>query len=190
MVQSIPDPFDSYGPPKKEGQLFSILAPLAMTPDLDTTPDGAQPWSDELGISFPRTESGQDDAHSSHRVRRHSAPMAPSSSSSSPTTSALITAPSLVRRSQSHLPTILSVINEGRGKTDAQQFVDDGLPQVETDSQSCAPDDSLDCRSSSDITPTNTLHRSSEPRIMMRSCSPQLHKPGVDQDTSGGQLTV
>lgn len=27
LVMSIPDPFDAYGPPKEEGQIFSVLAP-------------------------------------------------------------------------------------------------------------------------------------------------------------------
>lgn len=27
LVMSIPDPFDSYGPPKEDGQIFSVLAP-------------------------------------------------------------------------------------------------------------------------------------------------------------------
>ncbi|KIR96384.1 hypothetical protein L804_06219 [Cryptococcus deuterogattii 2001/935-1] len=30
MVMSIPDPFDAYGPPKEEGQIFSVLAPLSL----------------------------------------------------------------------------------------------------------------------------------------------------------------
>ncbi|WVQ73695.1 hypothetical protein IAR50_003275 [Cryptococcus sp. DSM 104548] len=30
MVMSIPDPFDAYGPPKEEGQIFSVLAPLGL----------------------------------------------------------------------------------------------------------------------------------------------------------------
>jgi len=30
MLQSIPDPFDSYGPPQSEDQIFSILAPLSI----------------------------------------------------------------------------------------------------------------------------------------------------------------
>lgn len=30
MLQTIPDPFDSYGPPKSEDQIFSILAPLTI----------------------------------------------------------------------------------------------------------------------------------------------------------------
>ena len=35
MLQSVPDPFDSYGPPQSEDQIFSILAPLSisMTPN-------------------------------------------------------------------------------------------------------------------------------------------------------------
>jgi len=32
IVQAIPDPFNTYGPPKAEGQLFSILSPLGMGP--------------------------------------------------------------------------------------------------------------------------------------------------------------
>ena len=32
VVQAIPDPFNTYGPPKAEGQLFSILSPLGMGP--------------------------------------------------------------------------------------------------------------------------------------------------------------
>lgn len=30
MLQSVPDPFDSYGPPQSEDQIFSILAPLSI----------------------------------------------------------------------------------------------------------------------------------------------------------------
>ena len=32
VVQAIPDPFNTYGPPKAEGQLFSILSPLGIGP--------------------------------------------------------------------------------------------------------------------------------------------------------------
>jgi hypothetical protein len=32
VVQAIPDPFNTYGPPKVEGQLFSILSPLGIGP--------------------------------------------------------------------------------------------------------------------------------------------------------------
>jgi len=30
MLQSVPDPFDAYGPPQSEDQIFSILAPLSI----------------------------------------------------------------------------------------------------------------------------------------------------------------
>lgn len=32
MLLSVPDPFDSYGPPQSVDQIFSILAPLSITP--------------------------------------------------------------------------------------------------------------------------------------------------------------
>ncbi|KDQ64821.1 hypothetical protein JAAARDRAFT_52752 [Jaapia argillacea MUCL 33604] len=40
MLQSVPDPFDSYGPPQAEDQIFSILAPLSIltTPSPAATP--------------------------------------------------------------------------------------------------------------------------------------------------------
>lgn len=37
MLQSVPDPFDSYGPPPSENQIFSILAPLSMTTPTPST---------------------------------------------------------------------------------------------------------------------------------------------------------
>ena len=33
---SIPDPFDSYGPPKEDGQIFSVLAPYVPLGVYDT----------------------------------------------------------------------------------------------------------------------------------------------------------
>ena len=32
LVMSIPDPFNSYGPPKEDGQIFSVLAPYVSQP--------------------------------------------------------------------------------------------------------------------------------------------------------------
>jgi len=40
MLQSVPDPFDSYGPPTAEDQIFSILPPLSI---LTTAPPSASP---------------------------------------------------------------------------------------------------------------------------------------------------
>ncbi|KLT46010.1 hypothetical protein CC85DRAFT_90983 [Cutaneotrichosporon oleaginosum] len=39
LVMSIPDPFDSYGPPKEEGQIFSVLSPL----HIDSNPTSPLP---------------------------------------------------------------------------------------------------------------------------------------------------
>ncbi|KAL1410327.1 hypothetical protein Q8F55_004334 [Vanrija albida] len=51
LVMSIPDPFDAYGPPKEEGQIFSVLSPLG----LDT---GATPPTPNLTrISHPSSSS-------------------------------------------------------------------------------------------------------------------------------------
>lgn len=43
MLHSVPDPFDAYGPPQSEDQIFSILAPLSLsmsasTPSTSTSP--------------------------------------------------------------------------------------------------------------------------------------------------------
>jgi hypothetical protein len=42
MLQSIPDPFDSYGPLKSEGEIYSVLQPLSIltdsSPSLPHTP--------------------------------------------------------------------------------------------------------------------------------------------------------
>ncbi|KAF9485387.1 hypothetical protein BDN70DRAFT_871433 [Pholiota conissans] len=37
MLQSVPDPFDSYGPPQAEDQIFSILAPLSIMTGMSTS---------------------------------------------------------------------------------------------------------------------------------------------------------
>ncbi|WVR03845.1 hypothetical protein IAU60_000842 [Kwoniella sp. DSM 27419] len=48
LVMSIPDPFDSYGPPKEEGQIFSVLSPLGM---LDSLPQSPKPNLTRSGSS-------------------------------------------------------------------------------------------------------------------------------------------
>ena len=175
MVQSIPDPFDSYGPPKKEGQLFSILTPLAMTPDAESPEDGVNSWTGEFGVAFPRTERMKTEMEDvPGRARRHSAPLASSSSSHLANSSLTTHAPSPIRRSQ--LPTILSVIDENRGKLDALQFGDE-LSQGMSQSTTSVPEIPPDCQSpSNDLTPTNSIFRPGSPPA--RSHSPTLH----DQD--------
>ncbi|KAF9221900.1 hypothetical protein BS17DRAFT_756525 [Gyrodon lividus] len=55
MLQSVPDPFDSYGPPQAEDQIFTILPPLAVmanAPSPSPSPLGNSPPSGS-GISPP-----------------------------------------------------------------------------------------------------------------------------------------
>ncbi|GLB33582.1 putative homolog to Saccharomyces cerevisiae IVY1 (YDR229W) [Lyophyllum shimeji] len=67
MLQSVPDPFDSYGPPQAEDQIFSILAPLSIMTsssspspitghsELDSTEAIA---SDKIASWLPNTSNG------------------------------------------------------------------------------------------------------------------------------------
>lgn len=56
MLQSIPDPFDSYGPPTTEDQIFSILPPLMTTTSPGPTSIASTPQLNtrDLGISPTR----------------------------------------------------------------------------------------------------------------------------------------
>ena len=56
MLQSIPDPFDSYGPPTAEDQIFSILPPLMTTTSPGPTSIASTPQLNprDLGISPTR----------------------------------------------------------------------------------------------------------------------------------------
>ncbi|WVQ83624.1 hypothetical protein IAT38_005765 [Cryptococcus sp. DSM 104549] len=65
LVMSIPDPFDAYGPPKEEGQIFSVLAPLGLldssapqspTPNLPRTLNSS-PSTSTPGRSSPTKPS-------------------------------------------------------------------------------------------------------------------------------------
>ncbi|KAI0356588.1 hypothetical protein OH77DRAFT_1423518 [Trametes cingulata] len=77
MLQTIPDPFDSYGPPPSEDQIFSILQPLSVianapsstpspltsTPDLESSdglPSAKNSWSAATGGFFPDTAAWAD----------------------------------------------------------------------------------------------------------------------------------
>ncbi|KAL7419720.1 hypothetical protein Q5752_005636 [Cryptotrichosporon argae] len=62
LVMSIPDPFDAYGPPKEDGHIISVLAPLSM---LDSTPHSPTP-------NLPRVS--QPSSSSSPSTPRHGSP--------------------------------------------------------------------------------------------------------------------
>lgn len=61
MLQSIPDPFDSYGPPKPEDQIFSILSPLSIFganhPSPSPSPQSATTEIDHTNV-FASSTSG------------------------------------------------------------------------------------------------------------------------------------
>ena len=70
MLHSIPDPFDSYGPPKPEDQIFSILTPLAIfsssaSPSPQTAPAEIDPSSSfsgsPTGVSWANDQTHEDD---------------------------------------------------------------------------------------------------------------------------------
>lgn len=52
MLQTIPDPFDSYGPPQPKDQIFSILTPLSLSstfPSPSASPIIGTPYSERRG---------------------------------------------------------------------------------------------------------------------------------------------
>lgn len=114
MLQTIPDPFDSYGPPQSENQIFSILPPLsvianassvpspltASTPELESSdglPSTKNSWSSSGGF-FPDTAAAWADVPSS--------PPAGSGPSSGTTSPARSISPTTVPKAVSSLASI------------------------------------------------------------------------------------
>jgi len=82
MLQTVPDPFDSYGPPPAEDQIFSILPPLSVianvpssspspltssTPELESSDgiaSGKNSWAPSTGGFFPDASAAWADAQS------------------------------------------------------------------------------------------------------------------------------
>ncbi|KXN87882.1 Protein IVY1 [Leucoagaricus sp. SymC.cos] len=121
MLQSVPDPFDAYGPPQSEDQIFSILAPLSMTQQTPSSSTPSPPTgtperdtSDSLPSSLGNTKvtsCAWADAHYSS-----SPPSTPPRSVSPPHTTHLSRRHSVPshRKAESKLRSVLSVIDEGR----------------------------------------------------------------------------
>ncbi|KAI6034042.1 hypothetical protein BKA83DRAFT_26530 [Pisolithus microcarpus] len=102
MLQSVPDPFDSYGPPQAEDQIFTILPPLAIiantpspspTPLTTTPPSGVETQPNHANTSW--SASGTFFATPSSEWAD-----TPSSFSGSPRSPS----PSSLKRRQSHPP--------------------------------------------------------------------------------------
>ena len=129
MLQSVPDPFDSYGHPHSEDQIFSILPPLSiLAPSsspgpLTVTPQAATSdvfatgtsagWAYGNGTHYSEAVSEWADAvpstsgsllRSPTKPRSSSPPRRPNRSLSPPDTNS--------RRAESKLRSVLSVIDE------------------------------------------------------------------------------
>ncbi|KAG5646420.1 hypothetical protein DXG03_003470 [Asterophora parasitica] len=135
MLQSVPDPFDSYGPPQAEDQIFSILAPLSiMTNQSSSSPspmtghselDSAEfNTSDKITSWLPSTNNGGNMLYSSDSTDWARVP-SPTSTPSTPPRSISPPNPVISRRhstppsagqrkSDSKLRNVLSVIDEAR----------------------------------------------------------------------------
>jgi len=125
MLQSVPDPFDSYGPPQAEDQIFTILPPLAVMANapspspspLATTPPPSsdvppaiinQSWAPSGGFFSNSTSEWAESVSPSSTPPRSTSPstLLKRRQSHPPTN-----APH-VRKSESKLRSVLSVIDE------------------------------------------------------------------------------
>ena len=129
MLQSVPDPFDSYGQPHSEDQIFSILPPLSiLAPSSSPGPLMVTPqtvtsdvfatgtstgWTHSNGTLYSDTTSEWADAvpstsrslpRSPTKPRSSSPPRRPYQPSSPPGAS--------IRRAESKLRSVLSVVDE------------------------------------------------------------------------------
>ena len=140
MLQSVPDPFDSYGQPRSEDQIFSILPPLsilatssspgplmvtpqAVTSDVFATGTSAG-WAHGNGNLYSDTASEWADAvpstsrsisRSPTKPRSSSPPRRPNQPSSPPGAS--------TRRAESKLRSVLSVVDEAPMPSGAADMV-------------------------------------------------------------------
>ncbi|KAH0839691.1 hypothetical protein J3R83DRAFT_612 [Lanmaoa asiatica] len=123
MLQSVPDPFDSYGPPQAEDQIFTILPPLAVianapspspSPLANTPPSSSSPpdvlnhsWA-PTGNFFSNSSSEWNDVSPSSTPPRSASPSTAIKRRQShpPSTS------QHSRKSDSKLRSVLAVINE------------------------------------------------------------------------------
>ncbi|KAF8897297.1 hypothetical protein BD779DRAFT_1490107 [Infundibulicybe gibba] len=159
MLQSVPDPFDSYGPPQAEDQIFSILAPLSImtsTPSASPSPMTGTPLQE--GMDGLPTSAGKNSSWATHTNSGGFFPAGPAEWAESPLPSSTpprsISPPSLPtrrhsipsathnpRKSDSKLRTILPVIDEtnlrhsssdGNVPSDNMPSAQDNTPQSDT----------------------------------------------------------
>ena len=123
MLQSVPDPFDSYGPPQAEDQIFTILPPLAVianapspspSPLANTPPSSSSPpdvlnhaWA-PTSTFFANSSSEWSDASSASTPPRSVSPSATIKRRQSHPPSTSYHA----RKSDSKLRSVLAVVDE------------------------------------------------------------------------------
>jgi len=135
MLQSVPDPFDAYGPPQSEDQIFSILAPLSImtqpvsssstSSPLTSTPEQGTSESLPSSLSSKKVTSWLPSntsiskgtalpTEASAWAGVHSPPSTPPCSVSPPHNVSRKHSASLQRKAESKLRSVLSVIEEPR----------------------------------------------------------------------------
>ncbi|KIJ70313.1 hypothetical protein HYDPIDRAFT_78105 [Hydnomerulius pinastri MD-312] len=147
MLQSVPDPFDSYGPPQAEDQIFTILPPLAVIANapspspspMTTTPpssaDASPPniinnsWAPAGGFFANTTSEWSDVPSPSSTPPRSASPSATVKRRQShpPSTN------HHSRKSESKLRSMLSVIDESHTRH-TTEFADVGPPEPRSSS--------------------------------------------------------
>ncbi|KAF9468950.1 hypothetical protein BDZ94DRAFT_1286864 [Collybia nuda] len=133
MLQSVPDPFDSYGPPQAEDQIFSILAPLSiMTSSHSSSPSpmtgpselGSVDANDRITSWIPRTTNGAlfSSESTAWATSPSSTPSTPPRSVSPPSNlSRRHSMPPSAgqRKAESKLRSVLSIIDETHSRHDS-----------------------------------------------------------------------
>lgn len=129
MLQSVPDPFDSYGPPQSEDQIFSILAPLSImtAPSPSPSPVAGTPETEatstlssshhKITSWLPGTSNGLYPVETSEWATASPPSSPPLSASTSPSSSSTTTSrrhsvPQ--RKAESKLRSVLPSIDESR----------------------------------------------------------------------------
>ncbi|KAF8164982.1 hypothetical protein B0H34DRAFT_649480 [Crassisporium funariophilum] len=162
MLQSVPDPFDSYGPPQAEDQIFSILAPLSImtsTPSSSASPmTGTTPERDPIQTRspsatnkitswLPGTNGTLYTPESTEWAKVPSpSPTPPRSTSPPPSISPPSVSnrrhsvPVTQRKSESKLRSVLTVIDEGRSRQETESSTPLPLPSLLTNVAVPRPD--------------------------------------------------
>ena len=144
MLQSVPDPFDSYGPPQAKDKIFSILAPLSImtsapsssaspmartTPERDLIDSPPSSATNKITSWLPGTNGALYTSESTEW-----AGLSPPSSTPPRATSPLSVAnrrhpvPTAQRKSESKLRAMLPIIDEVRPRYEPE--ADQGTPSL------------------------------------------------------------